>query len=233
MAALQDRPEYKDLSITRVLSECAVCDAHGFLVTAKNAEEGQETEARRQPLHKQTLIKFSYALALPGRSQETVQLVTRSGASKEEGQMLMKMSVRSGEYAFCIRYQSVGIGVDTEHWRLVVTDEQARKKRHQAVLRSLRDSILSPEGALTATMLPHLTGISGALVVCPTARRAPIYSALDPAFIQRLQALADESCQVYPFETTDEFFKHMKQLIDHSVPALPPSWQGEQEERER
>jgi CRISPR/Cas system-associated protein Cas7 (RAMP superfamily) len=230
-AALIDQPAYQHLSLRQVLCECALCDAHGFLVTAKNAsEEDQEGQARER-LHKHTLIDFSYALALPGSSQETVQLATRNGASKEEGQMLMKMSSRSGAYALCLRYHAVGIGADTERWKLFVTNEQERRVRHQAILRALRDGLLSPDGALTATMLPHLTSLSGALVICPSAGRAPISSALDPAFITRLQALASESCQVEVFDSTAAFAAQMDRLIATSVPARARAWEQETAEK--
>src|SRR5258708_36425853 len=36
-AALMELPEYKHISTQRILQNCGVCDAHGFLVTAKNA----------------------------------------------------------------------------------------------------------------------------------------------------------------------------------------------------
>jgi CRISPR-associated autoregulator DevR family len=227
-AALLDHPEYQELSIERVLRECALCDTHGFLVTAKHAEAGAGTEAR-QRLNKHSLIDFSYALALPGRSQETLQLATRGGASKDEGQMLMKMSSRSGVYALCIRYRGVGVGVDTERWRLVITDEQERRLRHQSILKALRDSLLSPGGALTATMLPHFTGMMGALVVTTETRRAPVYSAIDSAFIAQLQSLADDTCLVYPFETITEFSDQLNRLISGSVPALPPSYKKQRQ----
>jgi len=112
-AALLDRPEYGTLSFERIVCECALCDTHGFLVTAKNADSETGTGAR-QKISKETLIDFSYALALPERHAETSQLHTRNGASKEEGQMLMKIPARSGEYALCIRYRCVGIGADTD-----------------------------------------------------------------------------------------------------------------------
>lgn len=38
--ALVDRPEYADMTMERILNECALCDAHGFLVTAKHAAGG-------------------------------------------------------------------------------------------------------------------------------------------------------------------------------------------------
>src|SRR6266851_2719673 len=59
-AALVDRPDYQDLSLERIVRECALCDSHGFLVTARNAD-GQVGTAARQKINKDTLIDFSYA----------------------------------------------------------------------------------------------------------------------------------------------------------------------------
>jgi CRISPR/Cas system-associated protein Cas7 (RAMP superfamily) len=226
-AALVDRPEYGNLSFERIVCECALCDTHGFLVTAKNADSETSTGAR-QKISKETLIDFSYALALPERHAETSQLHTRNGASKEEGQMLMKIPARSGEYALCIRYRCVGIGADTEQWLLYVKDQALREKRHRAVLRTLRDTLVSPDGAQVATMLPHLTRLSGAIVVRTGVGRAPLYSALDSNFVTCLQSMADETCQVYPFETIDAFYRLMNTFIATSVPALHPLWKTSQ-----
>ncbi len=230
--ALLNHPGYQPLTLARILGDCALCDTHGFLVTAKNGNE-ESGEEDREGLNKSTLIDFTYALALPDRHAETVQLHARSGASKEEGQMLMKMPVRSGEYALCVRYTSVGIGADTKRWELLVTDQAQRLKRHTAILRALRDALVSPDGAKTATMLPHLTGLVGAIVIS-TAGRAPIYSALDPTFLTRLTAMADDSCTVDTFDTVDTFYQLMNALMRRSVPALHPSWQvAEKQEEEK
>jgi CRISPR/Cas system-associated protein Cas7 (RAMP superfamily) len=225
-AALLDHPDLPPLSCESIISGCAACDAHGFLVTAKKADEETETAAR-QRISKATLIDFSYALALPDHHSQTSQLHTRIGASKEEGQMIMKVSTRSGAYALCIRYLCAGIGADTDHWHLFVTDSSLRTKRHRAILRALRDGLVSPDGAQTATMLPHLTGLSGAMTVRTNIGRAPLYSALESDFVVRLQAMADETCQIYPFETVDGFYRLMNTCITASVPALHPFWTSE------
>ncbi len=232
-AALTERPEYKDLSIEEILENCGLCDAHGFLVTAKRArrresqetEGEQEAEENRQRRSKHSLVDFSFALALPGRHAETSQLYTRVGDTKEEGQMLMKMPARSGEYALHIRYFSVGVGVDTDKWQVIVGDTEERRSRHIAILSALRDCLLSPDGAMTATMLPHLTGLQGAVVLRTSVGRAPMYSALCDDFVTRLQALAGESCQVYPFESIDTFNTLMNSLITYSTPCFPASYQ--------
>jgi len=151
--------------------------------------------------------------------------------SKEEGQMIMKIPTRSGEYALCVRYHCVGIGADTERWILFVKNQAEREKRHRAVLRALRDSLVSPDGAHVATMLPHLTGLSGAITVRTGVGRSPLYSALEGDFITRLRAMADETCRVYAFETVDAFYTLMNDFIAMSVPALHPFWWSERAEQ--
>lgn len=177
-------------------------------------------------MNKDTLIDFSYALALPTRSRESSQRHTRSGVggTKEDGQMLMKFPVRSGEYALLIRYHCVGVGADLVQWELVVTDEQERLRRHQAILSALRDTLISPDGALTATMLPHLTGLVGIIVVNRTVGRAPLYSPLQEDFRERLLLMQHESLQMFPFETVDAFYQRMNELIAHSRPARLARW---------
>lgn len=245
IAALMDRPEYKEAKIEQILQNCGLCDAHGFLVTAKrpkrqekqkkqggeNGEESENEEAEEQEdirlrRSKHTLVNFSFALALPDRHAMTQQTYTRIADSKEEGQMLMKMPTRSGDYALQIRYHCVGVGVDTDKWQVAITNQQQRILRHVAILSALRDSLLSPDGAMTATMLPHLTGLQGAVVVRQVGR-APLYSGLVDDFVAHLQALEDETCQVYPFETVESFHSVMNGLIKHSSPAFPAAYQNQ------
>ncbi len=220
VAALVGRPGYQALSLERILTECGLCDAHGFLVTAKNAARDGSTEAR-QKISKHSLIEFSMALALPQQHAESTQLYTRSGNSKEDGQMLMKMPARSGAYAVCVRYKSVGIGMDTDKWKVVVHDPAERRRRHQAILSALRDQWLSPEGALTATSLPHLAGLAGVIAVRSSAGRAPLYSPLEAEFAAHLAAMSNAACQVFPFESVEGFHALLNQLIETSEPYLP------------
>lgn len=219
-AALIGLADYKDLSIERILRECGLCDAHGFLVTAKNAARDGSAEARER-VSKRSLIEFGFSLGVPGNYAETVHLMTRVGDSKEGGQMLMKMTTRSGIYAFSARYNASGIGVDTYKRRLLLPDGQKRRQRHAAVLAAFRDLIISPSGALTSTMLPHLTDLVGAIMVRCSVGRAPMSSALKNDFVQRLSQMNDSTCQLFPFDGVDGFYRVMGQLIETSYPCLP------------
>ena len=218
-AALVNRPGHKKMTIEHILKQCGLCDAHGFLVTAKNAANDGSTEARPR-LSKHSLIEFSFALALPAEHAESVQMFTRSG-DIGDGQMLLKKSVRSGNYGLCLRYKSVGIGVDTDHWKIVVNEEDERNRRHRAILYALRDQVLSPHGAQTATILPHLTGLTGAIVLTTNVGRAPIYSPLKEDFVARLVAMKNEVRRVLTFDSVNKFDSIMNDLIEKSKPCLP------------
>lgn len=267
VAALINQPDYEKMGIDRILRGCAMCDTHGFLVTAKNstpeANDGKDkdvedspqpdaaaqqepsggkarrkstkdsvTEAveaapaenghneKRQRMTKHSLIEYSFGLALPEHQAETMQLFTRLG-DEAGAQMMMKRSARSGVYGMCVRYKCAGVGVDTDKWQVIVTDEAERLKRHRAILSALRDCILSPTGAVTATMLPHLTGLCGAIVVQHQVGRAPVYSPLDPEFLTRLVAMGNGLRHVLIFESVDQFSSLMDGLIETSRPYLP------------
>lgn len=221
VAALVRQPEYRHLTMERVLNECALCDIHGFLITAKKKTPDDPED--RQRLAKHTLVEYSMALAIPERRAETEQVTTRAGDSDGDGQMIIRVPSRSGQYAGLVRYKAVGIGMDLHSWRLFVGDQAERRRRHMVVLSALRDQLLSPSGAMTATMLPHLRGLEGVIVVKTSAGRAPVYSPLEDDFVARLQSLCGESCQFLPFSSVDGFHLVMQRLIESSVPATPRS----------
>jgi CRISPR-associated protein Cst2 len=220
LAALGDTPEYNGYTIERALRDCGLCDTHGFAVLSKNAA-ADGTAGPRQGLSKHTLLEFSFLLALPENHAESLQLFTRSGGSKEDGQMIMKMPSRSGIYGQCIRYKSVGIGVDTDKWMLVLDDQGERTRRHRAILSALRDQLLSPSGALTAKLLPHLSDLEGVIAIRSSVGRAPVYSPIEKDYVDRLRALSSETCEVLTFDSVDSFNERMTHLIETTVPAIP------------
>lgn len=217
--ALSDQP---NLSLDSILTGCGMCDTHGFLVTSKRASSKTD-EAGRQGLNKHSLLEFSFGLGLPEHQHETGQIHTRRGAAEGAGQMIFTEPSRSAQYGMCIRYNSAGIGVDTETWRVIVADGEERVKRHRAILNALRDCILSPGGARTAAKLPHCSGLKGVVMVQRTPGRAPIYSPLDREFVTLLSSLGSPHREAFAFNTITEFNAIMTDLIAHSEPYLPGS----------
>lgn len=206
-AALAQMPEYKDIIIDQILSGCGMCDIHGFLIPEKRID-------------RTSTVQFGLGLAIPDRHTQTIHLYTRS-AEKAEDQKWFKKPARSGWYAFCWRYRSKEVGVETKRWRLIVDNEEERLKRHRAILYTWLNQLISPLGAMTSTMLPHLTGMEGAIMVQTKADPAPVYSALQDDFIEKLKLLGNDSAQVYPFYTIDQFAQKMTWLAENSSPSLP------------
>lgn len=197
--------------------ECGLCDAHGFLILAKKGGNDTEGRLRRS---KHSLIEFSFSLAIPGALSESPQLYARHGNDDGDGQMIMKATARSGQYAVCVRYLAAGIGCDTDTWQMMTDDENLRLIRHQKILDALCDQLLSPSGAMTATMIPHLAGLSGAIVVQTRAGRAPMYSPLEPDYLTMLEQITARSdrYQLFRFDTVAEFHEQMTSLIQHTRP---------------
>ena len=46
-------------SMQSIITGCGICDAHGFLITAKNADEHDESVTRRDRISKSTLLVSS------------------------------------------------------------------------------------------------------------------------------------------------------------------------------
>lgn len=204
-----------NIPIEQILG-CGICDTHGFLVPTKKGVNG---DVERSGRTKHSLLEFSFALALPDHYSESSQLFTRTGDNDGDGQMIMKVSARSGEYALCIRYKCAGIGYDTNAWRQVVHYDAVRLIRYQSLLRALRDLLLSPTGALTSKMLPHLTGLTGVITYRTGAGRAPMYSPLQMDFVDQIGAIAATMGAVtLPFSDAKGFSTTMEDLIANTAP---------------
>lgn len=210
----------RDVSLADLL-QCPQCDTHGFLLPARKANPPDGPLPGRA---KDSVIDFSYALAVPGTFDETAQINVRRGTSDGAEQMIMRSYCRSGAYALCVRYKCAAIGVDTLTWELLVADEVKRQKRHQCILRALRDQILSPDGAKTAGMLPHLTSVQGAIVIRTQVGRAFMCSPLRIDFTDQLAGIVagiSGANHILPFKDLEEFAARMEYLIKYSVPYIP------------
>lgn len=221
--ALVDDPDYKQINMEAILSGCGLCDTHGFLITGKTGTNGDKDAQNqdRERLRKHSLVEFSFALAQPDHQTDTPQLFSRHGEKDSEGQMLMKKISRSASYGICVRYKAAGVGIDTEEWKLFVDDEMERLNRHRMILRALRDTFLSPSGASSSAMLPHLAGLSGAIAVQKEVGRAPVYSPLEEDFVTVLTGMATSERTILTFNSANEFSSILDDLIANSSPHLP------------
>jgi CRISPR/Cas system-associated protein Cas7 (RAMP superfamily) len=210
-------PYTPELNIKSIIAGCGICDAHEFVITAKKSVDADGKD-RRPHIGKETLIDYSVTLADPESFSETEQLLARNG----EGQMIIKIPARSGKYASVIHYVAAGVGADTLQWELILKKPEDRLLRHRLILTALFDQVRNPMGAKMATFSPHLTALSGAIVISKVPGGTTGLSPLAPDFTETIQKLASETCMVLTFKTLSEFIDVSQELIEHSSPALPP-----------
>lgn len=209
----------KDVPMMDLL-QCPMCDIHGFLLTGRKASEQDVALPSRS---KDTVLDYSYALAEPATWAESSQISIRRGNVDIGDPMIMRSSCRSGAYALCVRYKCAAVGVDTYMWQPLI-EEERRMERHRCVLRALRDQILSPDGARTGRMLPHVTDIRGAIMLRTRIGRAYMCSPLRSDFVEQLErtaSIASDVSMVLRFEQWEEFAARMEFLIAQSLPCSP------------
>lgn len=209
------------------IEACAICDLHGFLVPGTNVS-------------RDSTVLFGWAVSL-GRARPQAHQHARHdplrGRERAEGerptQMPYQRPTRAGTYAVPALLQLWRIGVEfasdgTEP--VPALPDEERRERALASLGALRAMLLRPEGALTATRLPHLTGLEGALVVS-YGPPVPMPSPLADDYLASLEALAGTELEVLPFRNEAELaerFRAVEEAVDRAIgtPSLPERDRG-------
>ena len=219
VSALSKTPERKSWSsMSQILNGCVICDTHGFLITSKKKTDKEDA---REGADKHSLVEFGMLLAIPETVGETTQIKTRNDRGLESDQMMYRQATRSATYGGVVRYKARGIGADTTYWQLHVSDLKQRRARHRAILEALRDQLLSPGGAQTATLLPHITQIHGAIGIQTLAGRAPMYGPLHDDFVEQMVGQARGNRYAIPFEDSAQLDEIFDYLIQLTSPVLP------------
>ena len=180
-----------------IIKTCSVCDAHGLLIT-EDVKGNKNT-----PRH--SVVEFAWTVGIPGKNgTETYihsKLVSDSGAKgsateSNEGQNLFHRPANYGEYAFICNIEVYRIGLNDIN-RTYPIDDNDREKRYQAILVSLISSMLNPEGAMTSSQKPHVTGFKGVVSWSHKLVPAPTVSALNSDYIKQIENVAENVNNIY------------------------------------
>ena len=216
-------------ALTTAISQCALCDLHGFLV-------------EKPTINRASCIEFGWAVGLPEHNHRDLHLHARhavgerakpskadedaeagTGESSESAgtsQMVYNRPTRSGQYAVVSVLSPWRIGLEHFEYTYVI-DEEERQRRYQHALRAYQAMFWRPEGAMTTTRLPHVEGFSGAVVVSTTNLPAPVVSGLADDYLDQLDGLVasiGEGLQVRRFGNVAEFVDTLTNLADNARP---------------
>jgi len=176
-------------ALSQAVSQCVLCDLHGFLV-------------QRPTIHRQSTIEFGWVVGVPEQIHRDLHIHARHAigerteeqqASEEvSAQMLYHRPTRSGVYAFVTLFQAWRVGLNEVNYTYAVNDDSERKKRYEVALTAYEWTFKRPDGAMTTTRLPHIGGIEGLVLVARKPVPVPLLSPLRNDYCENLKTLAEK-----------------------------------------
>ena len=180
--------------VDAILQVCAVCDAHGLLLTDKVGDNKGSSNTPRK-----SVIEFAWTVGIPDKNNTETYLHTKlvadagekgSAGGSNEGQNIFHRPANYGAYAFICNIDVYRIGLNDISRKYAISDEQ-RQERYQAILQSLLSTVLNPKGAMTSTQKPHITDFKGVVTVSHKLIPAPTVSAINPAYLEELEMIKE------------------------------------------
>lgn len=179
--------------IAAMIKKCAICDAHGVLITDKVGDNNSSTNTPRK-----SVIEFAWTVGIPGKNNTETFVHTKlvadagsmgSATSSNEGQNIFHRPANHGVFAFVCNIDTYRIGLNDINRTYSIEDEE-RTKRYKAVVQSLLSSILNPKGAMTSAQKPHITDFKGVVAVSHKLIPAPTISAINDNYVGEIKQIA-------------------------------------------
>jgi len=195
-----------------ILDRCAISDLEGFMVT----------EAKGQTLKRESVIEFGAVVGLPDRTKTESHFHAKYGV---ENPTPYNVQISSGLYATVLNIEAFRIGYNPHNFGYAIPLAE-RKKRLDALLKSVLYTYLQPNGAKRNTNLPHPDYFEGIITYSTRRCPAPMISALDGDYRTQTEQIAatlneingDGTIHCHSFNTMAEFATTMKNLIDIAQP---------------
>lgn len=179
--------------INAMIKKCAICDAHGVLITDKVGDNKSSTNTPRK-----SVIEFAWTVGIPGKNNTETYVHTKlvadagskgSATASNEGQNIFHRPANHGVYAFVCNIDTYRIGLNDINRVYAISDDE-RTNRYKAVVQSLLSSILNPKGAMTSAQKPHITDFKGVVAVSHKLIPAPTISALNEDYAKEINDIA-------------------------------------------
>lgn len=200
--------------IDALINSCAVCDAHGILITDKIGDNKDSSNTPRK-----SVIEFGWTIGIPGKNNTETYLHTKvvysstgvKGESSNEGQNIFHRPANHGAYAFVCNIDTYRIGFNDID-RIYSIDDTKRQARYKAILQSLLSSFLNPRGAMTSSQKPHITDFKGVVTYSEKLIPAPTVSSINPEYVQEIGMITSNLNEIEPGAITAIEFNGLGEL---------------------
>jgi len=199
-------------NLDAVLKKCSMSDLEGFMVTVKGGKT----------LKRESVIEFGAVVGLPNSVKTQSYFHAKYGV---ENPTPYNVQISSGLYATVLNIEAFRIGYNPHSFDYAI-DLIERKKRLDALLKSVLYTYLQPNGAKRNTNLPHPDLFEGTIAVSTSRCPAPIFSALDHDYQRQIQEISAtlnalngaDTIRLFEFDSMASFAKQVETLINQSQP---------------
>ena len=213
---------YTDKDVVDALIEkCCIDDMHGVLIT--------KIGGTNKNVPRKSTVEFGWTIGLPEKTNTETYLHTKlvpdasgvRGEGSNEGQNIFHRPANHGVYAFVCSIDVYRIGFNdiSRKYQVVETD---REKRYKALVQSLLNSFINPQGAMTSTQKPHITDFKGVVTISSKLTPAPTISALNEDYQNEIKTIADNinkiednAISVLNFEGLGQLSKILTDVMDY------------------
>jgi len=210
----------QDIAMNAVIKTCALSDISGAMIT----DIGN--------FARKSVAEFGWLIGLPG-SNETenyfhAKFVPNASLTEKDagnlGQNIFHRPANSGIYAFVGNFEILRLGYNDISKTYAINDDE-RKTRYEALLKSILYTIIKPNGAMRNTQNPHIVNFEGVISYSTSTCPAPTVSGLNDKYIDEiknitsnLNTIANDSITAIEFKSLSEFTKEFSDLINDTEP---------------
>lgn len=193
-AGFMNTPEWNketldSVILNGVLNRCVIDDCAGILITGKIGKE--------RSIARKSCVEIGWVVGRPDAVTTDSYFHAKyvpegrgegSGAGENLGQNIFHRPASSGQYAVALNLDLYKVGRNDITLAYDI-DEEARKKRIAALVRSVICAFLHPTGAHRNTQTPHVVDFEGVITTSTSTLPAPAVSALNKDYVGELDRI--------------------------------------------
>lgn len=195
---------------------CTVTDTHGVLMT--DSVKGIKNTPRK------SVIEFGWTVGKPKQTNTDSYFHMRGATDTNPNPTPFNRPANHGVYAFVCSIDIYRIGFNDLKRDYSINDKE-RGKRFKAVITSLLNSFINPQGAMTSTQKPHITNFQGVLTKSSKLTPAPTISAINDEYREEISKIAasinkieNDAIEVKNFNGLGELSEVLSDIINNGEP---------------
>ncbi|KEF37799.1 CRISPR-associated autoregulator DevR family [Schinkia azotoformans MEV2011] len=203
-----------------IINKCVIDDIEGMMATANNKNVARKS-----------VVEFGWVVGKPEKTytnnyfhlkKATNASIVDSNKAENSGQNIFYRPLNTGVYATVIHLETSRIGLN-EASLCYDIDSEERKKRYDALLKSVLYTFLKTDGAMRASQAPHLHDFKGIITASFSTLPAPSISPLNGEYLKEIENITanlnelipDKKIEMWSFDSISDFTNKIRDLMGY------------------